>query len=168
MTPPHGTNGSIHGMSLLVGELKGAIEAVTRTVDHLNNNFKMKEGEAARQREQLHDKFSELTDVMHSVKSEVQTVRTDVEAVQQDVAEMKNDMEIAKITLADYEKNKPIALTAIGDVTKIKEFVSAFERKEQRLLGWWDIVHRIGAVGWTIICAIGSAALGLVVYWLQG
>ena len=36
-------NGSIHGMSLLVGELKGAIEAVTRTVDHRSNNWKMKD-----------------------------------------------------------------------------------------------------------------------------
>lgn len=150
---PRDTNGSIHGMSLLLGELKA-------TIEHLNNNWKMKDAEAARAREKLADKFDVL-------RGDVQVVKNSVESVQQDVAEMKNDMAKAQVTLDDYQANKKIGVAVIGDVEKLKDFVNSIQRKEQRALGWWGAVKCIGGFAWTVIGGISAAALGLFVYWLQ-
>lgn len=160
-------NGSIHAMSLLVGELKGAVDAVTRTVEHLNNNWKMKDVAASEARVRLHEKFDELRDEFHGVKGEVHIVKSRIESVQQDVAEMKNDISVAQVTLDDYKENKTIALTAIGDVGKLKEFVQGFEKKEQRVLGWWDAIKNIGAIGWTVIGSAGAAIAGFLAYWFK-
>ena len=140
-------------MSLLVGELKAAIE-------HLNNNWKMKDAEATRARDRLADKFDEL-------RSDVQTVKYSVEAVQQDVAEMKNDMADTQAKLDTIEANRPTVMAAVVAVDDLKKFRDAIERREQRALGWLDFIRCIGAVGWTVIGSIAAAALGLLVFWFQ-
>lgn len=144
-------NGSIHEMSLLVGELKGAVQAVTRTVEHLNNNWKMKDEEATRGRERLHGEFQELKSVVHGGMS---TINVKVDGVVQDVAEMKNDLSTVQGKLADYEENKRIAVAAVGDVNELKKFRVSIENKEQRALGWWDVIKGIGKVGWAIIAGL--------------
>lgn len=160
LMPPRDTNGSIHGMSLLVGELKGAVGELRNSIEHLNSNWKMKDAEATRGREELHNTCAKLRDDIHGV-------RGTVESVQQDVAEMKNDMTIMQKTIDDYNANKPMAVAAFGDVGKLKEFVAGFEKKEQRILGWWDIIKSIGGGTWMIICAVGAGAIGLLFFWLQ-
>ena len=160
-------NNSIHGMSLLVGELKGAIEAVTRTVDHLSNNWKMKDDAATKARDALADKVDDLRGDVQDVKIDVHEVKNSVESVQQDVAEMKNEMDRAQTAIADYEKNKPLTVAVIGDVQQLKEYVQTFQRKEQRALGWLDAIKTIGPVAWAIIGSAGTAGLGLMIYWLQ-
>lgn len=152
--PPHvPDNGSIHGMSLLVGELKAAIE-------HLNNNWKMKDAEAMRHRERLAEKFEELHDTVHEMKGSV-------EAVQQDVAEMKNDMSDAQVKLDAIEANRPTVMAAVVAVDDLKKFRDTLELRQQRALGWWDFIRCIGGVGWTIIGSVAAAALALLGYWLQ-
>lgn len=150
----------INGISLLLGELKA-------TVEHLNNNWKMKDAEAARARDALAVKFDELRDDVQGVKGDVRAVKGSVESVQQDVAEMKNDLAVAQTTLDDYQSSKRIGVAVIGDVEKLKEFVSTFERKELRALGAMDVIKRIGKLGWAAISTVATAAVGLLVWWLQ-
>lgn len=147
-------NGSIHGMSMAVGELKGTVTALKGSVhelkeaiEHLNNNWKTKDTAAALQREHLSEKFEEL-------RSEVLVVRSSVESVQQDVAEMKNDMSITQDKLNQIEQSKTVVMGAVGDVNELKQFRVSLEKKEQRALGWWDILTSIGKIGWTIIAAL--------------
>ncbi len=154
-------NGSIHGMSLLVGELKGAIE-------HLNNNFKMKDKEAVQQRQELHRKFDALRDDVQEVKGDVANVQNSVMAVQQDVAEMKNDAEVVKATLEEYQINKVVAEVAIKDVGNLKDFMQNFEKKEQFVLGWADAAKKIGWFGWSLIAGFFMlAGGGLVAAFVQ-
>lgn len=155
------TNGSIHGMSLLVGELLGK-------VDHINENMKMQAEGAETQRQKLHDKIDSLQVTVYGLKNDAVKIDDKLDNVQQDVAEMKNDAANVKATLEEYQANKITAEIAIQDVGKLKEFMALSERKEQRVLGWWDIIKGLSRATKVILGTIGAIGAAMFVWWLQG
>lgn len=139
-------NGSIHGMSLLVGNLKGQIEAVSRQIEHFNNNFKQRDDAATHYRERMEQQVADLHD-------EVTHTQSSVVAVQQDVAEMKNDMENHKKVLDGYVQDRPIAVAAFKTVDELQAFMKTIQATEMYNKGFWSAFEKIGKVGWVAISA---------------
>lgn len=96
-------NGSIHGMSLLVGELKGAVDALTQAVN-------LRHAEAADQRREQLQSFDRLRNEVFHFKLDIKEVKDNVADVQQDVAEMKEAQATVKITLESYNNKEQRAL----------------------------------------------------------
>ena len=179
------TNGSVHQMSLIVGEIKGelagVVNEVKRAVEHVNSNLKMateavsnridqiatdfKEHrdtaaetsrEAAKERSAIRDRFEDLSGDVSGLK--VMALST-----QQDVAEMKNDMADAREKL----DHMPVIMAAVGKVKDLEQFKETVLSKEQRLLGRWDVIKRQLTLARLVIGAVGAVALGLLGFWLQ-
>lgn len=161
------TNGSVHGISLLVGQLQGAVEALTREVkslgsgfssqlEHVNVNIKQRDAQADQQRESLREEIQ-------GVKAEVGVLTFTVAGVQQDVAEMKNDTEVAANKLAELDRERPIIVATIGEVTALKAFKKLIEDQRNVDKGWWAVMDKIGKGGWAIISALGAAGLTLLI-----
>jgi soluble cytochrome b562 len=109
----------------LVGRLEGAVE-------HLNNNFKMKDAEAAENRKELHRKVD-------AMQGQILAVQMIVTPMQQDVAEMKNKMD-------DFEKadvaNQLQEQRSLGSWDTIKAIGSWFATNGRLL--WAGIVLLAG------------------------
>lgn len=139
--------GTIHEVSLLLGELKSSIA-------HLSNNMKMRDQSAERQREELREE-------MEKVRLEVKGVSTTTLSVQQDVAELKNDMADQEKKMLEYEQDRPIAIAAIKSVDELKAFMKATQDQALIEEGWWAAVKGIGKVGWLAISAICVAVFSI-------
>lgn len=151
-------------MSLMVGELKGTVAAisdqlrestksVSRQLEHVNNNLKLRDEVAAEQRAELHKEIG-------GVKSEVGVLTLTIASVQQDVAEMKNDNQVATQKINEIEAAKPVVVAAIGDVETLKKFKKLIEDQQMYEAGYWQAIKKIGGAGWTVIAAflcVGSA-----------
>lgn len=143
---PRGDDGGIHEISRLIGSLESQVKTTGKKVDDLITWWSQRDERAHDEREKLHDKFDE-------VKGEVQGLKGTVENVQQTVAEMQNDQEAAKRTLEDYQRDKVVFVATVDNVKKLQGIVQSFQNTEQRAIGAWAVISRIGKVGWVIIAA---------------
>lgn len=139
--------GTIHDVSLLLGELKASLS-------HLNNNVKMRDEAAERQRQELRREIEDM-------RVELKGVGDTTLSVQQDVAELKNDLSEQETRMMQFEQERPIAIAAIKSVDELKAFMKATQDRELVEQGWWSAVRGIGKLGWTAIAAICVAAFSI-------
>ena len=151
--PPIG-NGSVHHISLLVGQLQGQVAEVSRQIEHVNNNIKMRDDSAQQHREVLRQEVAELRHEAHETK-------TVAKAVEQDVAEMKNDMADQKEVMDSYVRDRPIAVAAFKTVDELQMFMKALKEEETYNRGFWAGIFQIGKMGWVAISALVVAIFAI-------
>lgn len=174
------SNGSVHEMSMIVGELKGELKSIVKEVkgaiEHVNSNLKMATAavssridqvatdlqehrdtvaessrEAVRDRGALRDRFEDL-------RVEVVDLKSTGLSTQQEVAELRNDMSNANEKLG----NMPVIMAAVGKVSDLDKSLVVLGKKESRIRGWIDA----GKIGWKVILAVlsGLAIVGYTIF----
>lgn len=154
-------DGSIHGMSLIVGELKGQVGNLTRTIEHMNNNFKMRDDAAMEHRQAIHQDITEIRHDISETKTAVSEGKVVAASVQQDVAEMKNDMADQKKVIDGYVQDRPVAVAAFKSLEELQAFMKVTQETETYNRGFWSALLRIGKVGWVLISALVVAVFSI-------